>query len=92
MTVSKSALTYMTESLPAFAVGVSVEFELEASGGSPPYRFEITEGKLPPELALSAAGRISGTVTKRVSDTTIFVRLSDAAGSSLTQAFDVETI
>ena len=38
-------------------------FVIEATGGLPPYRFEITDGALPPGLALSEGGQITGTPT-----------------------------
>ncbi|MBK6803957.1 MAG: Ig-like domain repeat protein [Betaproteobacteria bacterium] len=44
-------------------IGAPVAFVIEATGGLPPYRFEITEGALPPGLALSESGQITGTPT-----------------------------
>ena len=44
-------------------VGVPTAFVIEATGGLPPYRFEITEGALPPGLVLSESGQITGTPT-----------------------------
>jgi large repetitive protein len=89
MSQHESTLTFITESLPAFTVGQPYDFDLEASGGSPPYVFAVTQGELPPGVALSSAGKISGTATV-AGDTTVFVKLSDAAGSHLTQAFDCQ--
>jgi hypothetical protein len=90
MAASESRLTFITESLPGFTVGVPQQFTLEASGGRPPYRFQVTQGALPAALNLSQAGTISGAVTKAVPDTTVFVQLTDADRSQLTQAFDVQ--
>lgn len=81
-------LTFITESLPDFTVGVHANFDIEAVGGTPPYRFEITGGALPAGLKLKKNGTIKGTPTQ-VDDTVIFVRLTDSAGCSLTQAFAV---
>lgn len=87
---SQSTLTYITESLPDFPVGVSMQYQLEAVGGTPPYRFEIVQGTLPEGLHMNQHGKISGK-SKEEADTTVFVRLTDAAGASLTQAFAVRS-
>ncbi|MEK6279282.1 MAG: putative Ig domain-containing protein [Acidobacteriota bacterium] len=83
-----STLTFITESLPTFFVGVPANYQLEASGGTPPYKFKITDGVLPPELDLSKDGLITGVPTM-AADTTIFVRLQDHRGCSTTRAFAV---
>jgi Putative Ig domain len=85
----KSTLTFITESLPAFVVGESPEVTLEVSGGTPPYTFEITDGDLPDDLALSDDGIISGTVIENEGGT-VFIKVTDDDGASLTQAFDVQ--
>lgn len=90
MTEKPSTLTFTTESLPTFFVGEPQQFDLEASGGTPPYYFEITQGAFPANLNLSEDGTISGTVTELVNNTTVFIKLTDDEGSTLTQAFDVQ--
>lgn len=87
----QSTLTFITESLPDFPVGVPANFQIQAVGGKPPYSFVITQGKLPPLLKLSKTGKISG-VPRRPADTTIFVKLTDSARASLTQAFAVRVV
>ena len=89
MYAPQSTLTFITESLPMFIVGQDHEVVVEASGGTPPYSFEITDGELPDELSLNADGTISGTVTENEGGT-VFVKLTDADGNSVTQAFDVQ--
>ena len=81
-------LTYITESIPDFTVGVAGQFEFEASGGTPPYQFAITQGTLPRGLTLSRRGRLSGTA-RRPADTTVFIKVKDLVNASLTQAFPV---
>lgn len=83
-----STLTFVTESLPDFTQNAPAIFQIEAVGGQPPYTFEITQGALPAGLSLTPNGQIAGTPTV-AADTTIFVKLSDAADASLTQAFAV---
>ncbi|HYC93549.1 MAG TPA: Ig domain-containing protein [Thermoanaerobaculia bacterium] len=78
-----------TESLPAFYVGVPAYFDLGAFGGTAPYTFQITSGSLPPGLSMNSAGEISGTPTTAGYDWTIFVKVTDANGCHLTQAFMV---
>lgn len=87
----QSTLTFITESLPEFHRGVSANFQIEVSGGTPPYKFEITQGTLPRTLTLSVKGKISG-IPRRVADTTVFVKLTDKVHASLTQAFAVRVV
>lgn len=44
-------------------VAAPVAFIIEAVGGLAPYRFEISEGALPPGLVMSEGGRITGAPT-----------------------------
>lgn len=83
-----STLTFITESLPTFFVGTPANFQIEASGGTPPYKFKITSGALPPLLDLDQDGLITGVPTMEAT-TTIFVRLKDKGPCTVTQAFNV---
>ena len=83
-----STLTFITESLPEFTQFVPANFQIEAVGGTPPYTFDITQGTMPTGMTLSASGLITG-APNQVADTTVFVKLSDAANDNLTQAFAV---
>jgi hypothetical protein len=87
----QSTLTFITESLPDFHRGVPANFQIEASGGTPPYSFAITQGTLPRNLTLSTKGKISG-IPARIADTTIFVKVTDKVHASLTQAFAVRVV
>lgn len=87
-----STLTFITESIPQFTVGVFQEFALEASGGTPPYVFAITQGSLPQGLSLgSNNGTISGT-PQTPGTSTPFFKLTDSAGDHLTQAMEVTVV
>lgn len=50
-------------SLPDGVAGNAYSMSLGASGGTGPYGFSVKSGSLPPGLALSAGGAISGTPT-----------------------------
>lgn len=86
--MSQSTLTFITESLPDFTQNAPANFQIEAVGGTPPYEFQLTQGALPAGLSLGQTGAITGLPTQ-VADTTVFVKLSDAAADSVTQAFAV---
>ena len=83
-----ASLTFITESVPDFTVGVAGHFDFVVSGGTAPYSFAITQGTLPKALELGIKGRISG-VARRQADTTVFIKVTDKVGASLTQAFAV---
>ena len=57
------ALSIVTDSLPRALTGVAYDQSLEATGGEPPYTWELSpaSGGLPPGLTLSSDGRITGT-------------------------------
>ena len=87
--MTKSTLTFITESLPAFPVNQPQQFAIEADGGMPPYSFQITQGELPASLGMDEYGTISGTVSAVVPDSTITVEVTDTDGTSVSQDFDV---
>ena len=88
MASNRSTLTFITESLPDFTVGISKQVDVDVSGGTGPYRFETTQGTLPKGLKLSEEGRLSGTA-RTEADTTVFIKVKDKVGAALTQAFAV---
>lgn len=81
-------LTYQTESLPAFFAGQPANFQIEGVSGTEPYKFEIYDGGLPEGLHLTPSGRIVG-VPEAESYSFVIIRLSDADGCVIHQAFDV---
>lgn len=72
--------------LPPASVGVQYAQSLAASGGSAPYQWTIAGGALPPGLALSPQGLVSGIPS--ASGTYGFqVQVVDQTGATATKAF-----
>jgi len=78
--VAGLALAITTALLEAGTTGTPYESTLQATGGSPPYRWRVSSGTLPPGLSLDASsGLISGTPVAP-SDSLISFQVSDAGG------------
>jgi hypothetical protein len=86
---NQSALTFITESLPAFEVGEEYSEWLQVSGGTPPYSFKVIQGNLPPGIDVSPMGTVNG-VPSVAGDTAFWVKVTDSSGATLTQAFDAQ--
>jgi hypothetical protein len=56
-----------TASLSAVKRGTHYSEQLDAAGGATPYKWKVTEGKLPGGLKLGSSGLLSGTL-KRTAD------------------------
>jgi len=86
----RSTLTFLTESLPGFTVGRAAKTMIQATGGTPPYSFGLSQGSvLPVGLSLNNQGTLWGS-PKQSGDTTIFVKVIDLIGNNKTQAFDLQ--
>jgi serine/threonine protein kinase len=82
-----TGIVFATEpELPAAEAGASYLQQLRAVQGTPPYRWEITEGEAPPGLQIERSGRIIGT-PQRPGQYRFTARLTDAAGLSAIRAF-----
>jgi photosystem II stability/assembly factor-like uncharacterized protein/protocatechuate 3,4-dioxygenase beta subunit len=80
-------LSITTTSLPPGAVNEVYLAKLKAFGGTPPYRWEITSGSLPPGLSLNPdSGEISGLSTS-AGTFDFTVRLTDNAGQTFAKQF-----
>jgi hypothetical protein len=79
---AQCTLTTVTESLPAFYVGVPANTQIEVCCGTAPYNFEIIEGALPDGLHMNKSGKITGK-PRAEADTTVLVLITDSAGCSL---------
>jgi hypothetical protein len=72
-------------------VSVGYSYQLNATGGKPPYTWAITSGSLPPGLHLASTGAISGTPTAAGSSTFgIIVRDASTPANSLTSALTIQ--
>lgn len=68
-------LAVSTPSLPPATVGVWYKITLEASGGTPPYRWEM-RSQVPPGLSVSPAGHVTG-IPNRQGEYRFSVRVHD---------------
>jgi large repetitive protein len=72
-------------SLPNGTTGSAYTFTLGATGGQAPYSWAVSQGSLPPGLALNGAtGTIGGTPTAQ-GTYNFTLRVSDASGQSVTR-------
>jgi hypothetical protein len=88
-TITTSAFTITTSSIPFAVEGTPYSDVLTASGGQPPYQWSISSGSLPAGLQLGAStGTLSGTATQ--SGTSTFnVRGTDAASHTAQQSLSL---
>jgi hypothetical protein len=77
-------VTISTASLPAGQVSVPYSQTLVASGGAPPYTWSY-DGSLPPGIAISSAGAVSGTPTVSGTFGDCRIVVTDSAGGSASQ-------
>lgn len=89
MTEGRSAISWVTESLPAMQVGEEYAEWLQVAGGTPPYSFQVTQGQPPAGIEVTAMGTVNGVPTE-AGDTTFSVTVTDSAGATSTQAFDAQ--
>jgi len=85
-----SPLTLLPSALPTGAVGVPYDQPFTATGGTAPYTFSVV-GALPPGLAFSAAGVLSGTPTA-AGASTFSIRVDDAGAHSSTLQYTVQVL
>ncbi len=91
-----AALTITTETLPAAFIGSTYSHVLEASGGLPPYFWELPGmyNQLPEGLALDTeTGLISGTPSTSTTGAYSFtVQVTDAAGNSTSKYLSLDLL
>ncbi len=74
-----SSLNLITNTLPTMTIGQYYSYQLQASGGTPPYNFSVNSGNLPSGLYLSTSGLIYGT-PQFTSSSGFAIRISDSYG------------
>jgi len=74
-----NGLLVPTTSLPEVEAGSAYQAVLQATGGTPPYRWSLVDGRLPDGLTLSVAGVISGTPSGG-SPTSVVAAATDSSG------------
>ena len=77
--VTAVPLQITTSSLPGATVGVPYSATLEATGGTPPFKWKVVTGSLPAGLTLSKSGTISGTPASTATTSTFKVKVKDSS-------------
>ncbi|MCL6450529.1 MAG: copper amine oxidase N-terminal domain-containing protein [Acetobacteraceae bacterium] len=86
------ALSILTAKLPVAAVGEAYEAVLQASGGVPPYRWEVSRlSKLPEGLSLGRDGTIRGR-PRAEGTTNVLVNVWDSAGTLASAALSITVL
>ena len=89
--VTPTAPSITTTSLPAGTVGTAYSTTIVATGGTAPYTFKVTTGTLPAGLALSTGGVISGTPSAAgTSSFTVTVTDSEATPRTATANLSIK--
>lgn len=80
ITVEPTApLAITTASLPDGTVGIDYSAQLQATGGVPPYTWQLTGGTLPAPLVLNSNGTITGKPTAPGVSNTFTIQVTDSA-------------
>jgi hypothetical protein len=77
--VTAVPLQITTSSLPDATIGVPYSATLEATGGTPPFKWKVVTGSLPAGLTLSNSGTISGTPSSTATTSTFKVKVKDSS-------------
>lgn len=80
MRVSEGTLHFPTALLADALAGSPYQATLSAQGGTPPYRYGVGDGALPPGIVLSENGVLGGT-PQAIGEFTFQVRAIDATGA-----------
>jgi hypothetical protein len=72
-------LTLVTQACPTAIAGTQYGCQFEAKGGTTPYRWQITEGKLPPGLRLAGDFGVINGVPTEAGEFAFTAALSDSA-------------
>ncbi|PWK85924.1 outer membrane autotransporter protein [Fulvimonas soli] len=88
-TVNAPAITLAPATLPAGTGGVAYSQALSASGGNGGYTYSLASGALPPGIALSSSGQISGTPST-AGNFSFTVKATDGFGFAGSQAYTLD--
>lgn len=72
--------------VPSAVQGQAFIRQLPATGGTPPYTWQVASGSLPPGLSLSTNGRISGTPTS-TGAYTYSLQVTDSKGATVKSSY-----
>lgn len=73
-------LAITTNAIPGMTLGTPYSATLQATGGATPYSWSVVGGSLPPGIALSTSGTLSGTPSQ-LGSFTFTVQVQDSAGN-----------
>lgn len=85
------AMAIQPASLPGGALGSPYAAQLSATGGSPPYGFQLIAGVLPPGLALASSGALSG-IPARPGTYAFTVEVRDASSCGRTRRYTITIV
>jgi hypothetical protein len=82
-TRESSEINVQTKTLPSANIGHAYEAAIQATGGTPPLRFSVTRGALPPGITLQPSGMLIGT-PRAAGDYSFTVSIADATMKTVT--------
>jgi Putative Ig domain len=81
--VTAVPLSITTTSLPDASIGVPYSATLQATGGTPPFKWKVVTGTLPAGLTLTkSSGTISGTPSSSATTSTFQVKVKDSSATA----------
>ncbi|MGD0499685.1 MAG: putative Ig domain-containing protein, partial [Bryobacteraceae bacterium] len=89
LTITLGPLAITTPAtLPAGVVGASYSQTLAATGGVPPYTWQVKSGSWPPGLIFSSGGALTG-APSQVGSFSFTVQVTDASGAAASRVFSL---
>ncbi len=88
---AQQPLTMLTTSLPVGVLGTSYSFSLKATGGQQPYTWSTGGAQLPIGVSLSGS-TIAGTPAWPIGDFHVSLRVTDAAGTTVSRSLGLTVV